>query len=72
MVNGGVGNYNTKTKNKQKIEKKKKINTASQEQLKFKGMSWWYHFYFSDPLVGHQQPQERKSTQRSARGRDLN
>lgn len=45
-------------------KKKKKINAASQEQLKFKGMGWWYHFYFSDPLVGHQQPQER--TARSA------
>lgn len=42
-------------------KKEKKINAASQEQLKFKGMGWWYHFYFSDPLAGHQQPQERKA-----------
>lgn len=48
----------------------KKINIASQKQLKFKGMGCLYHFYFSHPRAGHQQPRERET--RSARGRDLN
>lgn len=44
----------------------KKINTASQKQLKFKGMGCLYHFYFSHPRVGHQQSRER--VKHAARG----